>query len=78
VVYEVTSVKVVEIGVEFEVAIVQAAKGGGLLGSASSVTDQLRPRWPKLATRCSNCCVPGGEKAVSDGVDAPYGIDVPK
>ena len=32
----VTSVKVVEIGVEFEVAIGHAAKGGSLLGSASS------------------------------------------
>ena len=32
----VTSVKVVEIGVEFEVAIGQAARGGSLLGSASS------------------------------------------
>jgi hypothetical protein len=32
----VTSVKVVEIGLEFEVAIGQAAKGGSLLGSASS------------------------------------------
>jgi hypothetical protein len=32
---EVTSVKVVEIGVEFEVAIGQAARGESLLGSAS-------------------------------------------
>jgi hypothetical protein len=33
---EVTSVKVVEIGVEFEVAIGQAATGGSLSSSASS------------------------------------------
>ena len=33
---EVTSVKVVEIGVEFEVAIDQAARGGSFAGSAST------------------------------------------
>ena len=32
----VTSVKVVEIGVEFEVAIDQAARGGSFAGSAST------------------------------------------
>ena len=47
----VTSVKVVEIGVEFEVAIDQAARGGSFAGSASART--LTPRSDGGGRLCS-------------------------